>query len=139
MGRREDFGALEGVLCFHSRNVTDCVMCHGAASYPHRNSPRSLHARISLAHTRTCARTVAWQIFAMLCDSWVLVSSMPCGSNRLDGKDLSASLLGRVVGRPHDGVQVWVNPMHIDVEHEFGLRGGCSSVPYSWPPIPMPI
>ena len=91
--------------------------------------------------SRIRARAVVGQIFGMLCSSWVLVASMPCGSARLDGKDLAASLLGRIVGEPGDGVQVWVNPMHIDVENEFGFSGDpvCSSVPYAWPPIPMPM
>ena len=56
-----------------------------------------------------------------------------------DDSDLHASfMLGRVAMGPVDGVQVWANPRHVDIEVEFGAPRvqGCFAKPFTYP-IPV--
>ena len=79
-------------------------------------------------------------VFAMLCSQgWRLIFSLPSMLGRPfpdDDDKFFLFLYGRVVGRAQDGLQVWVNPRHVDVEGEFSTirTPDCSWVPTPWPP-----
>ena len=74
--------------------------------------------RIKMLVISTHSHSIETQILSLLCAAgWHLVAAVPCtgGRSELD-LDYMTYTLGRITHGPIDGVQVWVNPRHVDVE-----------------------
>ena len=76
------------------------------------------------------------EILALLCShGWHLVATNPISAARPGGISFHANLiLGRISKGPTDGLQIWANPKHVNVEQEFGAFQvqGCFSLPYAF-------
>lgn len=97
--------------------------------------------RVKMMFIGTHSMYIEHQILGLMCAAgWHLVASFPITrSPDRDDSDLHASfMLGRVAMGPVDGVQVWANPRHVDIEVEFGAPRvqGCFAKPFTYP-IPV--
>jgi hypothetical protein len=70
--------------------------------------------RIKMLVISTHNTSIENQILSLLCAAgWHLVAAVPYSAIE---PDYMTYTLGRITHGPVDGVQVWVNPRHVDVE-----------------------
>ena len=70
--------------------------------------------RIKMLVISTHSHSIENQILSLLCAAgWHLVAAVPYSAIE---PDYMTYTLGRITDGPIDGVQVWVNPRHVDVE-----------------------
>ena len=95
--------------------------------------------KVKMMVISTHSQAIENRILALLCAAgWHLVAAVPMSAVRNDQVPLATKMLSRITSGPTDGVQIWANPLHVDVEAEFGVEvDGCYARTFAYPFSPL--